>query len=74
MRMGLIDQLELFGAGCRPVTTLVATRLPAWAAPTAEQVLREQISRQLDAPVMCTCGVNWEPRHDEDPERWDGLS
>lgn len=64
MRIGIIDQLELFGAGCRRPGDL-----PVWTAPSARQVLREHVRRETDRYVRCESPL----RPEEDPERWDGL-
>lgn len=68
MRMGIADQLELFGAGCRPMTALAH-----WIPPTPRQVIRERIGRQIEKPVQRQVPIAWEPASHEDPERWDGL-
>jgi len=66
MRIGIIDQLELFGAGC-----CRSGDLPLWTAPSAQQVLRERIQRDTDRYVIRR--ERWS-RPEEDPERWDGLA
>lgn len=69
MRMGMIDQLELFGATCRPMTTLAR-----WTAPTPREVIREGVARQIAQPVRRSLPASCDPVCHEDPERWDGLS
>ncbi len=69
MRMGITDQLELFGAGCRSAATL-----PAWTPSFPRQVLRKCVACRVKAPVVHSLATPWEPRCHEDPERWDGLS
>ena len=68
MRMGIIDQLELFGSTCRPMTTLAR-----WTAPTPSEVIRERVARQIIQPVRRSLPAPCDPSRYEDPERWDGL-
>lgn len=68
MRMGMSDQLELFGAGCRP-----ASPLAHWSPPTPAQALRDHVAARLDQPIRRSVPAPWDPSIHEDPERWDGL-